>query len=384
MLVVIRCPRCRAASRVEETDLGKTVQCPACADTFAAIEEAEVVAARPKSPLRPHSAKADGLSASILHLDPSAAPSSRPPRTSRIRHLFEPTLPTTEKDEEKKSRAEADTHKEFDPHDGNAASLPATVLVGLALLPFLIPILWMIAPSVLGREPVLSLGSGLALAVSTSAMCLAVIYTVDWRPSTRIRGVLLLVVLSYIAGIGLFVVKKDVVDRVRRFFGFSPGWSQFSPALGGYQVRVPGIALPVPPNTPQPLGAANLACHQATEEGLMGDNVFVIGSGTLKPGNANDPAPGTDQWFDKLVADIADRAAGTVLNSSSIKNRDAVPGRLIELQLGNGGPVRIVQVFYLDAKKRVYYASAEGHGMNSDDHSAMRFFDSFLITDAGK
>src|SRR5205814_613803 len=117
--------------------------------------------------------------------------------------------------------------------------LPASVLVGLALLPFLIPILWLVAPAVIGQEPVLSLASALALAVSASVLCLAVIYTVDWRPGTRIKGVLLLVVLSYVAGVTLYLLKKEWVDRVRKFFGVNPGWTVFHPPAGGYRALMP-------------------------------------------------------------------------------------------------------------------------------------------------
>src|SRR5262245_34892792 len=194
MLVVIRCPKCRGASRVEEPDLGQTVQCPRCADTFTAIEEAELIAPGPKS--IPGAESANGT-------PPTAAP---PRRITRPEPPEEP--PPPEPPEPEKPAPAASPDAEFDPHGEPPGSLPASVLIGLALLPFLIPILWLVAPALTGQEPVLSLASALALAFSSSVLCLAVIYTVDWRPSTRIRGVLLLVVLSYVTGVTLYFMKK--------------------------------------------------------------------------------------------------------------------------------------------------------------------------------
>ena len=366
MLVVIRCPKCRAASRVDEADLGETVLCPRCADTFAAVEEAELVAAVPAA-----AHAGDELRTRDGHPPPESLFDS-PPRPAREP---EPRPP------------EADADAQFDPHAEPQAALPASVVVGLALLPFLIPILWLLAPIVLGVEPVLSLASALALAFSASVLCLAVIYTVDWRPGTRVKGVLLLIVLSYVTGVGLYFLKKEWVDRVRKFFGVNPTWSVFQVPQGGYQVLMPPARREFPRNEPPPTTLARLACHQATQKsaGVAGEDVFTVGSGEVRrPANANDPAPGTDAWFDKLTADVADRAGGTA-TAVKRESRDGVPGRQFEVAIGNEGVTRVVEVYYLAGKNRLYYAAVEGRDVRADDVvTVRRFLDSFRITDAAK
>src|SRR6202030_2917532 len=82
---------------------------------------------------------------------------------------------------------------DHDPHRHPPGGLPASVLIGLALLPFAIPILWLIAPIVFGQPPMPSLAVPLAIALSASILSLAVIYTIDWSPQLRVKGVLILV-----------------------------------------------------------------------------------------------------------------------------------------------------------------------------------------------
>src|SRR5439155_23835406 len=127
-----------------------------------------------------------------------------------------------------------------DPHDPpppHSSGLPASVLVGLALLPFAIPLLWLMGPTVLGQQPALSLAAPASLALSASILCLAVVYTVDWTPSTRVKGVLMLVGLSYFAGLSLYFLKSEMVDRVRVFFGAEREWEDFR-GPEGYQLRM--------------------------------------------------------------------------------------------------------------------------------------------------
>src|SRR5690606_23747809 len=89
--------------------------------------------------------------------------------------------------------------------------LPLSVMIGLALLPFAIPLVWLAAVLLSGRPPALSLATPAALALSAAVLCLAVVFTVDWSPATRLKGVLMLVGLAYFAGLSLFFLKKDMV-----------------------------------------------------------------------------------------------------------------------------------------------------------------------------
>ncbi len=362
MLLVVRCPACRGASRVEEPALGSMVQCPRCQGTFTAIEEAELIA--------PGSA-----SACRNPTPPTPAPSTPASASPRLRRRLESLLtpPVLAPEAPKPPAAEPD----FDPHREPQGALPASVLIGLALLPFAIPICWLIVPAVTGQPPMLSIATPLALAVSVSILCLAVIYTVDWTPATRVKGVLTLVGLSYFAGVSLYFLDKETVNRVRKFFGGDQDGVIFRPPGADYEVK-----LPHPPNSvpDKPLGLASLACYHAIHQGLFGQRyIFVVGSGAPGQGNANDPAPGTDDWFDKATDDIVDRATGQLIKSWTVKQQDVFPGRELEIKLA-GGWVRVVRIFVI--KNKVYYLSVEGPGIAHGDDFTTNFFDSFFVRDA--
>jgi hypothetical protein len=356
MLVVVRCTECRGASRVEEPALGLLVQCPRCDQTFTAIEEAELIAPGP--------ARADrGASSATLPSPPT-----------RVRRLPEPptALPAYET-----SVSRAEPEPDHDPHREPQGTLPASVLIGLALLPFLIPIFWLIASAITGKPPVLTIAAPLALAVSASILSMAVIYTVDWTPATRVKGVLMLVVLSFFTGVSLYFLNKDMVDRVKKFFGGESGWQAFN--LADFTVRLPSHPALLPPRL-SPLSLAKIDCFTTKHSGVIGEYDFVVGSGEPKPPRANDPAPGTDEWFDKVAADIVNLANGKLVGDATAVLYDGVfPGRELEIKLLTGSS-RIVRVYFI--KGKVYYLAVEGPMLNTEDEFALELFRSFHVTDA--
>ncbi len=344
---VIRCPVCRGASRLDTAMLGLVVQCPRCESTFAAIAEPEPLAAATAWRNR-----------EVVEYRPQAP------------------LPTERQD------ATLDNDADHDPHrNPPSAYLPPTVLIGLALLPFLIPILWLVAPGLMGQEPDLSIASPVALAISSSILCLAVIYTIDWTPGTRIKGVFMLVGLAYFAGVSLYFLEKTTVDRIRKFFGADHNWSFFSPPNGTFRVKMPGHPMPV---KPQPLPLAVLENFQSSHKApFLGQFIFIAGSGKPRniPGKAKGPAPGTPEWFDAAINLILEGSGGTLVEQTEITHQ-GFPGRELEIRLGDDGEVRLVRVYFV--KKRVYYLSVEGVGLEPDDDYAKPFFDSFYVEDAQK
>ena len=362
-LAVVRCPACRGASRVDPMALGLLVHCPHCAHTFAAVEEAEEVAPAWPRPDR----------------NPTLPPPEPPRPRSRRRHR--------ERDYDRPPATEPVPEPAHDPaHDPHAAPtgpLPASVLIGLALLPFAIPVLWLIAPVVLGEAPVLSVATPVALAVSASVLCLAVIYTIDWTPSTRVKGVLMLVCLAYFAAISLYFLKKEMVDRIQKATGLGEAaeWRLFRANPGGYEVKMPGKPVKGQQDQPCPT-VATLALWQSTHRmPFVGNYEFIIGaSPQLRPVRvkADGPAPGTDEWFDRLADEIVKHSNGGTLHQSlPVKHQEVFPGRQLEIRFGEGRPVRFVQVFFI--KDRVFYLSAEGLGLHPDDDPASEFFGSFLV-----
>ena len=68
--------------------------------------------------------------------------------------------------------------------------------------------------------------------MSASVLCLAVVFTVDWTPATRLKGVLMLVGLAYFAGLSLYFLKEEMVDRAKQAFGPGRSGSEFTRTTG--------------------------------------------------------------------------------------------------------------------------------------------------------
>jgi len=361
--------------------LGVAVQCPRCSASFQAVEEATLVI-------------------------PGAGwvpPNPPPARTWRG-----PVTPPALKDEYEEEDGDEDEYEdeddedeqtdakpestsrprvsEHDPHDESSSPLPTSVFIGLALLPFLIPIVWSITGALIGQRPMLTVGTPLALAVATSVLCLAVISTIDWTPATRIKGVLLLVILSYFTGVGLYFLKKEMVDQVRKIAGVRPQSFPDAPLGAGYRVMVPAIARDS--KDPSPLGMAPLTCRQAIySPGIQGVYLYHYGSSPLpkpqkvlplfkvKPLGQNLEI-GSDAWFKLAIEDLTKQGQLPLRGDPKPAHYgDDILGRELEIILP--GAIRIVRLFVI--KDRVYYLSVERQELEADDDFVREFFDSFEV-----
>lgn len=372
-LVVVRCLGCRGASRVATSVLGVPVECPRCGASFQAIEEATLIVP----------------GAGWVAPNPPPARAWRGPTApSELDDEFEEDNDELEDDEDSDLEDESDDSEpvqgkpEHDPHEETSSPLPASVYIGLSLLPFLIPIVWSISSVIVRQPPVLTVGTPLALAVATSILCMAVISTIDWTPATRIKGVLLLVALSYFTGVGLYFLKKDMVDRVRRVFGNDHRLIRDEPLKAGYRVMVPAPSHPF--NGPSPMKDISLTCQQVNfTRGFQGPYTFVYGSSEpqkpLAGVKAQNPELGTDAWFDAAIADIV-KQSGALLHGhgpEKVQYEDQVAGRELAIKLQDGQMVRVVRVFVI--KGRVYYLAVERMHLEPDDDLVREFFDSFEV-----
>jgi hypothetical protein len=355
---VVLCTTCRGASQVDRDALGLTVRCPRCDATFVAIEE--VVAPPPRVPRNP------------LPPPPESPlePRRRPERTRRRR------VHNSEQNLEPAARVE---HQDHDPHHEAAGSLPASVLIGLALLPFAIPILWLVAPAVTGVQPAMTIATPLALALSASVLCLAVIYTIDWTPATRIKGVLMLVCLAYFGALSLYFLKKDLVDKARRFFDRDERiqWKQLR--AEDYVVLMPGTDVPLEDGE-RPIQAIKLKYRAAVcGQEILGQYRFVAGSGPVAAEAPNGPKPGSDEWFDAVVDEAVQRSGGKLAfnGAHSIQYRSTSPGREFEIMLPENAGTRIVRLYLV--RGRLYYLSAQGIVMSEHDPFGRTFFGSFQV-----
>jgi hypothetical protein len=355
-LAVVRCTACLGASQVEAEALGLTVRCPRCDSTFTAVEEAEVVqpASVPRNPILP-----------------APEPVAERPRERRRRR----PEPDRRGESERRREPSLAPEPDHDPYRIPHGPLPASVLIGLALLPFAIPILWLVAPAITGMEPAMSIATPSALAVSASVLCLAVIYTVDWSATTRIKGVLMLVALAYFAAVNLYFLKKEMVDKFRTFFGMEERvhWQRLK--TPDYDVDLPEGGRRVLEQD-LPIRSIKLDCH--TSQYLKFRQfkyVFVVGSGEL-PNIGNDDAK-VDAWFRTLGTEIVTLSRGKIQGEPVKRRIQGYSGRQYEIRLPQNNIVRLVRVFAV--KDRLYYLSVEGLHLSENHDEVRHFFDSFDV-----
>jgi hypothetical protein len=345
--------------------LGAAVRCPRCGAAFEAVEEAALVVPGP------------GWVPPPTPPPPRYRPSLLTPPES---DEFEFEDRDDDWEEEDEGPGSADSHpqpdpdREHDPHAEGPGGSPASVFIGLALLPFLIPIVWLIAPAVIGQPPMVTLAAPLSLALAASVLCLAVISTVDWRHTTRIRGVLLVLALSYLTGVGLYFLDKATVNRVQEFFNPDLEWKTFDPHGAGYKVKMPEEH--PRPVAERPLQIAPLACHEARHPDNFRDRRFVVGSSVRLP---NKPALGTDAWFDRAADELAAQANARPAGAPVVVEYRGKPcGRQVVLTLPDG-KTRVARVYVIG--DRVYYLAAEGPGLEPDEPAAAKFFSSFEVVE---
>jgi hypothetical protein len=227
----------------------------------------------------------------------------------------------------------------------------------------------------------LSIAVPLAIAVSASILSLAVIYTIDWSPSVRIKGVLMLLGLAYFTAVSLYFLKKEMVEWVKRTFDNSE-WITFNSQIppDEYSVRMPRP--PSRDDNHQPVPGIQLECYTLSHKDSMGEFVsFVVGGGTPQGGNKN-PQPGAVLWFDRTIDSIVVESKGQLdpdQPTQSVQGPPAIDcvGREFGIKLGDDKTMRIVRVFVING--RVYYLSVEGTGLTRDDPIVGQFFRSFEV-----
>lgn len=252
-----------------------------------------------------------------------------------------------------------------------AGGLPATVIIGLALLPYGVPIFWLLGPILTGIVPPVSIATPIALAVATSILCLSVIYTVDWSAETRLKGVFILILLSYFGGLTLFFTEKATLERIYRL-GKKTEWQEFEPNKGPvYRLKVPAAPEEIPD---QPLKLAEMHCYQArVPQDLLGWQFYVMGAGTPKP---HPEIPGTPGWFEATRKTLLEDGQ-KILKRQFPANNGFLKGWEWEIELVDTGQMRVVLVYVGQGK--VYYLAVEGERISVEHPDVQRFFRSFFI-----
>src|SRR5262245_51918572 len=170
----VRCPICRGVTKIESRAAGESITCPRCESPFRAVPEARVRATLA-------SVAADGT--------------------------------------------------EIGPADR-----PTSFFLGLTLLPFGLPFVWVLASLVINAEPIFSVLVAVAVAACAAGLGLGVALTRDWSSGTRVKVILALGLLTYGTGGLFFFVKKDWVEVLRKQLGRGE-WKEFKSPDKSFRFR---------------------------------------------------------------------------------------------------------------------------------------------------
>ena len=257
----IRCPACRGLSAVPPETVGQTVACPFCAATFTAVPEVAI---------------------------------ARPGKAADVPLVF-PRKPTI-------AVAESDLEPTAEPD--------RTIAIGAALLPLGLPLLWTVVVAFGRWEPLFTTGVPIGLGVGSTLLALGAAFTRDWSASGRLKVVLAIVLLAYGIGAGLFFLKKEWAEAVRKRLGKDEfGWTVYNP--GPFHVKFPGPWR----IDPEPLlPDFKLYSVRHFDPKTAGDR-FRVSHGQDPENIAN---LADEKWFDAVKAKLTTDETGEVLRSSDL------------------------------------------------------------------
>ncbi len=334
MTAVVRCPSCAQLSRVPIDAVGLTVACPRCPAQFVAA---------PDAPPKPEPIP------TVQRRQLPQLPPPPPPRPQP--DLFDDDPPVVR------------------PHAAGGAP------VALAMLPLGIPLLWLIL-AVATRPSVFSFAAPVAIAVSVVALGLGLAGVRRWSAAVRVRALVALISLAYLAAGVLYFAQPGWLEGVRAVIPRGrQHWQEYKPDDRTFRVTLPGV----PAATASPLPDWNLTAVRVADPAKPID-VFVVAHGE-PPRDV--PAKAADEaWFAR-VRQAVEAAVGATL----VREQPVVVGtaqaRDYEFQLpGDATAKRVVRV--VRAGGRVYYLAVDGASVTFDAIDVQHFWESFRLTPGKK
>lgn len=327
MAQAVQCPRCGEWSRVADGAVGATVACPHCTRAFTARA--------------------------------AALPVSRP-RPAPVAPRDDDDVPT-------------DDDRLF--HGGGGSR---SVLVGLSLVPFAIPLIWLLLPFVIAPRPIFSFALPTAIALGVSGLCLGMAYAANWTTRTRLRAIVVLLAFGYGSAAFLYFLKKEWVQAVRKPFGPPElQWKDFQPPDGAYKVKLPGkpTASDVSPLPGWPLKTFRLAAGPNNDPvlGVAYEVAHGPAQDAVKPGRTPD-----DEWFAAARKALVERTGGEVTEEKPAAQQ-AYPAREYTLTMPDGATTRIARIVRVG--RQAHYLAVEGTFIAGDHRFVKTFFDKYFVTD---
>jgi hypothetical protein len=324
MAQAVRCDYCGGWSRVADGATGATVACPHCARTFTA---------RPAAPAR-------------RPAEPDTTPVVYP----------------------RKSAPQADG--------------PPPLLVGLCLVPLAVPFVWLLLPLLTGARPIFTFALPTAVAVGVCGLCFGVAHADNWSAGTRLRVILLLLVLGYGSAALAYAVKKEWAQALRKPFGPpAGGWKKFSPPDNTYRAYLPGTpaAADESPLPGWPLAAFRVAAGPENDPllGLAYEVAHGPAAEAVRPRATPDEA-----WFAAAKQALVEKTGGVVTAEEATEQQKKFPARDYTLTLPDGATTRLVRVVRVN--RQAFYLAVEGAFIANDHRFVSEFFKNSAVTPTGE
>ncbi|CAN5267443.1 hypothetical protein BH11PLA2_BH11PLA2_12230 [soil metagenome] len=313
--IVVRCTSCDSLARVPASAMGHSAVCPTCGVSFP-VQTAMAAIARSATPQVP-----------------TVYPAGHADRT--------------------------------EPSTG--------VLYGLALSAFLLPLVWLLLPTLGAKPAVFTLGLPLSLAFCAAGLGVGVTLADQWSFRTRVKGLLALIACTWALGSLFYFLKTEWVEAARRDLGLPSGpWHICQSPQHDFKAEMPVWPRP---STIEVIDGWQLNGYRG---GDVKDQAYAVGEG--KPRIAVQ-AVNDDQFFDAAKAGAATLANGTLVSERRVLQQGLV-GREFVFKLADNATNRMVRVFRISTKKsgtKVVVAMAEGAFLPPDARDVIRFFDSLVL-----
>lgn len=314
MPVAVRCPQCDQLSRVADAAVGHQVACPGCRRPFVAV-----------------------------------------PETLEVPVVFPPSGSADRNDSD-------DYPDRDDDRDGHKS-----VLFGLALLPFVIPLLWILGPTLTGKEAIFTFVLPMSIAIASTGLCLGIVLAADWSFGTRVKGILAIVVVMHFAAALLYFLKTEWVESFRKQIGRAneERWVNYSPPDRRFAARVPSGMREVDGTilTDWPL-------KYYRTESPEDPATFIVAHGR-QPAELNERPDAA--FFDAAQAKAIEACGGTLVGEPREARLRGYPGREYVLQLADRNTKRIVRVYRIE--RFAFVAAVEGAFLTPDAGDVKTFFD---------
>ncbi len=312
MSIPVLCPKCQEFSQIPALARGQTVLCPFCNHSFRAESSTfEIPTVYPK-----------------------------------------PTKVTDDFDYR--------IHDQVDPTG------PKNVLFGLALLPFIIPLLWILGPTITGKEAIFTFTLPMAIAISSTGLCMGIVLAAEWTFATRVKGILAIVLVMHFCSGFLYFLKTEWVELIRKELGRAneDRWIRFVSKDRKFAARVPS---PMREGPAVLLDGIPMEVYQTSD--VEDPATYIVAHGR-QPVELNEQP---DQKFFDEMRDKATAASGGTLVSETEARLPGYPGREMVFQLAERNTRRIIRVYRIE--RTVLATAVEGAFLTHDAGDVKIFFD---------